>query len=44
MVQRMLRHHSHVDTRMHYTHKSHTRREALAQFIERFAPQGERVP
>ncbi len=44
VVQRMLRHHSHVDTRMHYTHKSHTRREALAQFIERFLPQGERVP
>ncbi len=29
---------------MHYTHNSHKRREAQAQFIERFLPQGERVP
>jgi len=43
VVQRMLRQ-SHVDTTMHYTHKSHKRREVQAPFIERFLPQGERVP
>ena len=42
VVQRMLRH-SHVDMTMHYTHNSHKRREAQAQFIERFLPEGERV-
>ena len=39
----MLRH-SHVDMTMHYTHNSHKRREAQAQFMERFLPQGGRVP
>jgi len=43
VVQRMLRP-SHVDITMHYTHNSHKRREAETQFIERFLPQGERVP
>jgi integrase len=43
VVQRMLRH-SHVDMTMHYTHNSHKRREAQADFIERFLPEGERVP
>lgn len=43
VVQRMLRH-SHVDMTMHYTHNSHKARDAQAQFIERFLPQGERVP
>lgn len=43
VVQCMLRH-SHVDMTMHYTHNSHKRREAQAQFIERFLPEGERVP
>lgn len=42
VVQRMLRH-SHVDMTMHYAHNSHKRREAQAQFIERFLPEGERV-
>src|ERR1700691_1151223 len=42
VVQRMLRH-SHVDMTMHYTHNSHKRREAQADFIERFLPEGERV-
>jgi integrase len=43
VVQRMLRH-SHVDMTMHYTHNSHKRREAQAQFIERFLPVGKREP
>jgi Phage integrase family len=43
VVQRMLRH-SHVDMTMHYTRNSHMRREAQADFIERFLPEGERVP
>jgi hypothetical protein len=33
-----------MDMTMHYTHNSHKRREAQAQFIERFLPQGGRVP
>jgi integrase len=43
VVQRMLRH-SHVDMTMHYTHNSHMRRVAQADLIERFLPEGERVP
>ena len=42
VVQRMLRH-SHVDMTMHYTHNSHKRREAQAQFIERFLPERVRM-
>jgi integrase len=40
VVQRMLRQ-SHVDMTMHYTHNSHKRREAQAQFMERFMPERE---
>jgi integrase len=43
VVQRMLRQ-SDVKMTMHYTHNSHKRREAQAQFMERFLPEGERVP
>jgi integrase len=43
VVQRMLRH-SRVEMTMHYTHNSHKRREAQAQFIERFLPAGGREP
>ena len=39
VVQRMLRQ-SHVDTTMHYVHNSHKARNAQAQFIERFLPNG----
>jgi hypothetical protein len=38
-VQRMLRQ-SHVDMTMHYVHNSHKARNAQAQFIERFLPNG----
>jgi len=40
VVQRMLRH-SHVDMTMHYTHNSHKRRAAQADFTQRFLPVGE---
>jgi integrase len=39
VVQRMLRQ-SHVDMTMHYVHNSHKARNAQAQFIERFLPNG----
>ena len=39
VVQRMLRQ-SHVDMTMHYVHNSHKAREAQAQFMERFLPNG----
>jgi integrase len=39
VVQRMLRQ-SHVDMTMHYVHNSHKVRNAQAQFIERFLPNG----
>jgi len=39
VVQRMLRQ-SHVDMTMHYVHISHKARNAQAQFIERFLPNG----
>jgi integrase len=39
VVQRMLRQ-SHVDMTMHYVHNSHKARDAQAQFIERFLPNG----
>jgi integrase len=39
VVQRMLRQ-SHVDMTMHYVHNSHQARNAQAQFIERFLPNG----
>jgi hypothetical protein len=39
VVQRMLRQ-SHVDMTMHYVHNSHKARNAQAQFIERFLPDG----
>ena len=39
VVQRMLRQ-SHVDITMHYVHNSHKARNAQAQFIERFLPNG----
>jgi len=38
-VQRMLRQ-SHVDMTMHYVHNSRKARNAQAQFIERFLPNG----
>jgi len=31
---------SHVDMTMHYLHDSHKARDAQAQFIERFLPNG----
>lgn len=39
VVQRTLRQ-SHVDMTMHYVHNSHKARDAQAQFIERFLPDG----
>jgi integrase len=39
VVQRMIRQ-SHVDMTMHYVHNSHKARNAQAQFIERFLPNG----
>jgi integrase len=39
VVQRMLRQ-SHVDMTMHYVHNSGKARNAQAQFIERFLPNG----
>ncbi|HXM08618.1 MAG TPA: tyrosine-type recombinase/integrase [Terriglobales bacterium] len=39
VVQRVLRQ-SHVDMTMHYVHNSHKARNAQAQFIERFLPNG----
>jgi integrase len=39
VVQRMLRQ-SHVDMAMHYVHNSHRARDAQAEFIERFLPNG----
>ena len=39
VVQRMLRQ-SHVDMTMHYVHNSREARNAQAQFIERFLPNG----
>ena len=42
VVQRMLRQ-SHVDMTMHYVHNSRKARNAQAQFIERFLPEGRAV-
>ena len=39
LMQRMLRQ-SHVDMTMHYVHNGHKARNAQAQFIERFLPNG----
>ncbi len=39
MVQRMLRQ-SHVEMTMHYVHNSSQARNAQAEFIERFLPNG----
>lgn len=43
VVQRMLRH-SRLEMTMHYTHNRGQRREAQADFIERFLPEAERGP
>jgi integrase len=43
VAQRMLRQ-SHVDMTMHYVHNSRKARDAQAQFIERFLPNGATAP